>query len=170
MRQSVSSVLTASELKQYDRDGYLFVDRRIFPLADVVAARRIFDALYCNWTRLTPKFAGVHGPIVDTPPPIAEIRNPMVLAPRLRHLHIVEQCRQTARQILGASRVWLHFEHALYKSPGGEAVPWHQDFAASRTCQWTCRPLLDSCSRRIIRIRMYGLCPRLSSRQSSTSS
>ena len=57
----------------------------------------------------------------------------MAMAPELARLGLVTDCRSVACHLLGTSRVWCHFDHAIYKSPGSDAVLRHQDRALSPT-------------------------------------
>jgi ectoine hydroxylase-related dioxygenase (phytanoyl-CoA dioxygenase family) len=57
----------------------------------------------------------------------------MNLAPALRHSGVLSNCRKLAAQLLGAKRVWCHFDHIIYKHPGADPVPWHQNLASSKT-------------------------------------
>lgn len=123
-------VLNAEEVAQFWRDGYLFIDRRLFNSVDVERAESLIDPLVARWDALPRWLAGQVRPGVA---PVREIMYVLALAPPLRETGIYKLCGKMACVLLETNRTWCHFDHAIYKSAGSDAVLWHQDMAASRT-------------------------------------
>jgi hypothetical protein len=126
-------MLTVSEVDEFHNQGFLFVDHPVLSVADVLGARQVLDALFETWLQLPRRFAPGADPLNATHPTVSEIKWPMALAPELARIGLVADCRAVASELLALKRVWCHFDHAIYKSPGSEAVGWHQDRALSPT-------------------------------------
>jgi len=129
-RQAIGRLLDRAEIEQFHKDGFLFVDRPVLDLHDVVEVRRVADHLFALWDDIPRRLAP------DAPegaPPVLEIKYSMALAPQLRQVGLFAAFRRLAGELLGAKHTWCHFDHLIYKHPGGDAIAWHQDLAASRT-------------------------------------
>jgi hypothetical protein len=123
-------VLTPAEIEEFEKDGFLFVDHPVLPISDILEVRRLADGLFDAWAKLPRRLApNVKGDA----PPVLEIKHAMALDAGFRHISVVDECRKLACTLLGAKRVWCHFDHIIYKHPGGERIAWHQDAAASRS-------------------------------------
>lgn len=124
-------MLTQSQIEEYKRDGFLFVEQPILPLENILEVRSALDGLFERWDQLPRRLALGSG--AGGPPPVAEILQTTALAPQLKKSQIIAECRAMAAQILDVDRTWCHFDHMIYKLPGTTAISWHQDFALSRT-------------------------------------
>jgi hypothetical protein len=126
-------MLTNVEVDEFREQGFLFIDRPVLAVPDVLRVRQILDALFEDWSHLPRRLApGTVAPS-GGPPAVSEIKRAMALAPELVRSALVAECRAVACELLEVGRVWCHFDHAIYKSPGSGPVGWHQDRAMSST-------------------------------------
>lgn len=128
-RQANDCILAPAEIEQFHKDWFLFIDRPVLELKDVVEVRRVADHLFALWDQI-PRRLAPEAP--KGAPAVLEIKYSMALAPQLRHVGLFAACRRLARELLGSKQTWCHFDHLIYKHPGAEAIAWHQDLAASR--------------------------------------
>lgn len=121
-------MLYLSECDQFKRDGFVFVSRRYFGTRDLEVVGDTIDSLFARWSTLPKWFAPDNG----SDKLVREVLSPMLLAPVLRRSSVMQECRSLAAQLLGVEHTWCHFDHAIYKYPGGDRVSWHQDMAPAR--------------------------------------
>jgi len=122
-------VLDSAELDEFARDGYVFIDRVVLDQGQLLEARGLIDSLFEARQGFSSRLATTIGEDEK----VLEVMYPMNLEPQLRKLNVVQHCRSIACELLGSRQTWCHFDHVIYKQPGGGPVAWHQDLAASRT-------------------------------------
>jgi phytanoyl-CoA hydroxylase len=123
-------LLTKEETVHFIEDGFLFVDRSVLDVPELIEVRQLADRLFSLWDELPRRLAPN---VASGSSPVLEIKYCMALAPQFRRTTIFAACQGLACALLGAKQTWCHFDHMVYKHPGGEAIAWHQDLAASRT-------------------------------------
>jgi Phytanoyl-CoA dioxygenase (PhyH) len=132
--------LEQDEIARFRHDGFLAIDGPFLPQDDLRTARQTIDELYQCWDELPHHWAYDSGAVKyhAGQQQVGEIRHTFVLAPDLAKLAMVARCRVIAGQLLGADRVWCHFDHVVYKAPSeATRVRWHQDVAYSSTKLFT---------------------------------
>lgn len=127
-------ILTPDEVRRYQEDGFVRVDRPVLSAASLEEVGRSLDGLFKHYQRLPPGFAqdldmGAGG---EGGPRIPEVNFTTVLRPRLSRSAVVRACTAIARQLHGPE-AHLVFDHAIYKPPmNGAATSWHQDAAYAK--------------------------------------
>jgi hypothetical protein len=111
-------LLTLSEIEQFRSDGYLFIDRPVLATAAVLKACQLADDLFASWQKIPRRLA----PDVAGDAPVLGVKYAMSLAPTLRRSGVFKDRSKLARELLGAKRVWCHFDHIIYKHPGADRV------------------------------------------------
>lgn len=122
--------LTARQVADYRRDGYLVVEN-VLSLEEIADLRRVTDALIENARTATAHTAVYDLEPSHTPqePRVRRIKKPHIVDPvfdrTMRHPRIVA----ILRDLLGPAVRWDESKLNM-KSPGfGSAVEWHQDWA-----------------------------------------
>jgi ectoine hydroxylase-related dioxygenase (phytanoyl-CoA dioxygenase family) len=109
---------------QFDRDGYLVIDRLVSD-ATVRQLRDVYDAMI----RCEIDCAGTDGKLGDV---TRQIMMPSAHSAVFRDNEALDAARKISIELLGVENPVTVFDMLIYKPPGHpHSTPWHQDFAYS---------------------------------------
>lgn len=104
----------------FERNGHMHV-RGIASREKIAAFRDVIRALVQEHSGQT------QGRIDDYSKLFTQVTNVWRMSEAAREIVFSRRFAEVAAQLLGASSVRLYHDQALFKPPGGDRTPWHQD-------------------------------------------
>jgi phytanoyl-CoA hydroxylase len=127
---TTSHVLSNDEKARFITDGFVPLARPILSEDQVREVRVLLDRLFLQYERLPTSTGRDIGASPESTTRVPEIIWTTRMSPALKRTAGYRQIRQTAQELLGSSRVRLHFDHAIFKpARTGGKTAWHQDVA-----------------------------------------
>jgi ectoine hydroxylase-related dioxygenase (phytanoyl-CoA dioxygenase family) len=112
----------ADLVEEFRRDGHVLA-RSLAPPGEVEAFRPVMKALMES----VAKERNTQGRIDDYSRLFTQVTNVWRLSEPARRIVFSRRFAATAAQLLGTDSVRLYHDQALFKPPGADATPWHQD-------------------------------------------
>jgi ectoine hydroxylase-related dioxygenase (phytanoyl-CoA dioxygenase family) len=109
-------------VQNFRRDGHVLV-KNLAPRDEVAAFRPVLKAIVDSVARQRD----TQGRIDDYSRLFTQVTNVWKLSDAARAIVFSRRFAAAAAQLLGTDSVRLYHDQALFKPPGAEATPWHQD-------------------------------------------
>ena len=124
----MTHLLSSNEIAYYHRRGYLQVDRCVLPAGALSEVQIVLERLFAKYEAAPAGYAHDLGDSEPGHVSVPELIWTTLLAPELLETDLFERAKRLSCELLGESRVRLHFDHAIFKPPlTGGATSWHQD-------------------------------------------
>ena len=126
----VPAPLTAAQVADFERHGFLVIDRPVVAAEEIAWARQTIETLFEKGAGAAEgRHLDLSARAAENPNPTPQILHPWLFAPELRRLGFRDTALAIARQLLGPAAV-PSGEHAILKpAQHGGITPWHQDEA-----------------------------------------
>ncbi len=122
--------ITNEERTRFVTDGFVPLARPVLSEDQVREIRVLLDRLFVQFEKLPTSTGRDIGGSPESTTRVPEIIWTTRLSPALKRTAGYRQIRHTAQELLGSSRVRLHFDHAIFKpARTGGRTAWHQDVA-----------------------------------------